>query len=389
MILETILLLLLPVAGWLGWWLARLSSKRAENKRSRQLSNRYFQGLNYLLNEQPDKAIQIFTQMAEVNSDTVEMHLALGSLFRKRGEVDRAIRLHQNIIGKRNLDEQQRTLALLELGEDYMRAGLFDRAEKLFGELAERDIQAPSALRNLLDIYQQEKEWARALEVAQALEKLEPQGMGTAMSHFCCELADDALQQGETELARRHLRRARRHDPESARAEFLAARIAESSGDYEAALEAYEKVVELDSDHLRELLDPYFEAARKGDQSHRAHERLVEWAGQHDGISLVIRRTEIMAHERGQKEAIEYLKAHLTERPSVRGLYHLLEMEGTETESLDTSEQILGRIAHSLASSQSEYRCRNCGFSGHQHHWQCPSCKRWGVTGVIRGVLGE
>ena len=149
MMLEILLVFLLPFAAWAGWYTARVSSRHGEKRRSRQLSNRYFQGLNYLLNEQPDKAIQLFTQMAEVNRDTVETHLALGSLFRRRGEVDRAISLHQNIISKRNLDEQQRTMALLELGEDYMRAGLFDRAEKLFSELVERNIQTPSALSNL------------------------------------------------------------------------------------------------------------------------------------------------------------------------------------------------------------------------------------------------
>lgn len=155
--IEWLLLALLPFAAWGGWYFARNTAKRSERKRHRLFNNQYFQGLNYLLNEQPDKAIQIFLEMAEVNEDTVETHLALGSLFRRRGEVDRAIRLHQNIISKHTLDDTQRLQALLELGEDYMRAGLFDRAEKLFSELMERESQAPSALKHLLDIYQQEK----------------------------------------------------------------------------------------------------------------------------------------------------------------------------------------------------------------------------------------
>ena len=134
---ELLLLLLVPVAAWAGWWFARTSSRRGERKRSRALSNRYFQGLNYLLSEQPDKALQVFLKMAEVNRDTVETHLALGSLFRRRGEVDRAIRIHQNIIARPDLAAEQRDQALYSLAKDYLHAGLLDRAEKLFSRLAD------------------------------------------------------------------------------------------------------------------------------------------------------------------------------------------------------------------------------------------------------------
>jgi lipopolysaccharide biosynthesis regulator YciM len=129
--IEVLLLALIPAAAWTGWILAKGTTSRGERKRNRIFSNRYFQGLNYLLDEQPDKAIAVFIEMAEVTSDTIETHLALGNLFRRRGEVERAIRVHQNIISKPGLDESQKTRALLELGEDYMRAGLFDRAENL------------------------------------------------------------------------------------------------------------------------------------------------------------------------------------------------------------------------------------------------------------------
>ena len=179
--IETLLLALIPAAAWGGWILAKSTTRRGERKRNRNFSNRYFQGLNYLLDEQPDKAIAVFIEMAEVTADNIETHLALGSLFRRRGEVERAIRVHQNIISKPGLAERQKTRALLELGEDYMRAGLFDRAENLFKELIERDSQAPSALRHLLDIYQQEKDWEKALQQAQQLEAVTDEKMGLVM----------------------------------------------------------------------------------------------------------------------------------------------------------------------------------------------------------------
>ncbi|MDX1460767.1 MAG: tetratricopeptide repeat protein, partial [Xanthomonadales bacterium] len=252
---EWLLLALVPLAGWAGWQLARSTSRRRDRNRQRLFSNQYFQGLNYLLNEQQDKAIQVFLEMAEVNEDTVETHLALGSLFRKRGEVDRAIRLHQNIISKRNLDDRQRLQALLELGEDYMRAGLFDRAEKLFSELMERQSQAPSALRHLLDIYQQEKDWGKALDVATRLEEVSNDYMAVRKSQFCCELAEEALDRGHVSKARKHLALARRFDPQNPRSLFISARIAQHNGHHEEALSIYEEIAELDADFLPIMLD--------------------------------------------------------------------------------------------------------------------------------------
>ena len=175
--IEVLLFALIPAAAWTGWILARKKFSRGERKRNHHFSSRYFQGLNYLLDEQPDQAIAVFIEMAEVTADTVETHLALGSLFRRRGEVERAIRVHQNIISKPGLQERQKTRALLELGEDYMRAGLFDRAENLFSELTERESHAPSALRHLLDIYQQEKDWEKALQQAQKREAVSDEKM--------------------------------------------------------------------------------------------------------------------------------------------------------------------------------------------------------------------
>jgi lipopolysaccharide biosynthesis regulator YciM len=386
---ELLLLLLGPIAAWGGWWFARVSSRQGEKRRSRALSNRYFQGLNYLLNEQPDKALQVFLKMAEVNRDTVETHLALGSLFRRRGEVDRAIRLHQNIISKRNLDEQQRTLALLELGEDYMRAGLFDRAERLFGELVEKEIQTPSALSNLLDIYQQEKEWEKALEIAARLEKLEPSGLGADMSHFCCELAEAGLADDAPETARKYLRGARRYDPESVRAEWVAAKIALHGGDRSQAMDCFERIAELDRDYLHEILEPYFDAAGEGELAQRARAALQRWAEDYDGISVGLKQAEFIQAEQGAGAAAAYLDGRLSRRPSVRGLQRLLELRGVDDAAAGAPEAVIGAVTRGLLKAQPVYRCTHCGFSGHQHHWQCPSCRQWGTTRIIRGILGE
>lgn len=387
--IEVLLLALIPAAAWAGWILARSTSSRGERKRNRHFSNRYFQGLNYLLDEQPDKAIAVFIEMAEVTSDTIETHLALGSLFRRRGEVERAIRVHQNIIAKPGLDDRQRTRALLELGEDYMRAGLFDRAENLFNELIELESHAPSALRNLLDIYQQEKDWEKALQQAQKLEAVTDEKMGLTMAHFCCEMAEIDLKADKPAAARKHLRQARRYFPESIRARFILARIARQQNMFSEALDVYEEIAGMDMEYIHEVLQPYLECAQAAEEFPRALAQMGSWAENYDGVSLLLSQTAVTREEQGIEAATRYLADALTRRPSVKGLDRLIELKlegGPETESGD---EILRAVAQKLLARQPSYRCTHCGYAGHSHHWQCPSCKNWSTTRVIRGVLGE
>ena len=387
--LEYFLLLLLPVAIYFGWWLAKSFERRSSNKSKQLFSNQYFQGLNYLLNEQPDKAIQVFLELAEVNQDTVETHMALGSLFRRRGEVDRAIRFHQNIIAKPGLKPEQRTQALLELGEDYMRAGLLDRAERLFSELIESDAHTPAALRSLLDIYQQEKDWDKALEQAQRLEQVKGEHMGDVMAQFCCEMAETALAEGDQDVAGRQLRQARRLDPDCIRARFITARMAAQEEDYQAALDAFEDIAQLDPGYIPELIEDYLNAAALAGQSKRSRAKLDEWAADYKGISLILRLTDFIAEEQGGEQAGKFLVEALTAKPSVRGLDRLIEFKAAGQLEAETSDDILKAVTTRLMLRQPTYRCQHCGFSGQTHHWQCPSCKNWATTRNILGVLGE
>ena len=387
--IEYFLLLLLPVAIYFGWWLARAVEKRSSSKKTQLFSNQYFQGLNYLLNEQPDKAIQVFLELAEVNKDTVETHMALGSLFRRRGEVDRAIRFHQNIIAKPGLEPEQRTQALLELGEDYMRAGLLDRAERLFAELIETDAHTPAALRSLLEIYQQEKDWGKALEQAQRLEQVSGEHMGDVMAQFCCEMAETALAGNDRELARRQLRQARRHDPRCIRARFILAQVSVQEGDYDGALGLYEEIAELDADYIPVILEPYLQAAESAGDKQRGRDKFNQWAENYKGITLILKLTEFLSDEQGGDAAGQYLVETLTSKPSVRGLDRLIELKAAGHLDAESSDDILKAVTARLMARQPDYRCNHCGFSGHTHHWQCPSCKNWSTTKKIHGVLGE
>ena len=386
---DYLLLILLPPSVYFGWWLAKTFERRSVRKRSHLFNNQYFQGLNYLLNEQPDKAIQVFLELAEVNQDTVETHMALGSLFRQRGEVDRAIRFHQNIIAKPGLEPSQRTQALLELGEDYMRAGLLDRAERLFSELIESDSHTPSALRSLLEIYQQEKDWEKALEQALRLEQLTGEPMSEVMAQFCCEMAETALSEGDKEKARRHLRQARRHHLHCIRARFILARLAIQDDDHLAALDIYEEIAELDDDYIPELLEPYLDVAVSVGQSQRAREKLEEWVKVYTGISLILKLTDLIEDNQGSRAAGKYLVEAMALNPSVRGLDRLIEFKAEGQLEPRSSDSIFKAVTSHLLSRQPEFRCNHCGFSGQTHHWQCPSCKNWSTSKTIRGVLGE
>jgi len=386
---EALLIALLPLAVYVGWWMARSIERRASARHRQLFSNQYFQGLNYLLNEQPDKAIQVFLELAEVNQDTVETHMALGSLFRRRGEVDRAIRFHQNIIAKPGLKAEQRTQALLELGEDYMKAGLLDRAELLFSELIESDAHTPAALRSLLEIYQQEKDWEKALEQAQRLEQSSGEHMGNMMAHFCCEIAENALAENNYEEARRQLRQARRHDPRCIRSRFILARIVSHEGDPKRAIDLYEEIAELDRDYIPELLEDYVAVAEDAGQAARAREKLEEWSQDYSGISLVLKLADQLSEEEGGDAAGRFLVDTLTNKPSVRGLDRLIELRFEGHLKAEASDEILKAVTSRLMARQPSYRCNHCGFSGQTHHWQCPSCRLWSTTKKIHGVLGE
>ncbi|MEW8498538.1 MAG: tetratricopeptide repeat protein, partial [Candidatus Thiodiazotropha taylori] len=200
--------MLLPVAAASGWFAARRGVAVKSQKQPQEISPVYFKGLNYLLNEQPDKAIDLFIKLLDVDSDTVETHLALGNLFRRRGEVERAIRIHQNLIARPSLSREQRAQALLELGQDYMRAGLFDRAENLFIELTELKLHNEQANIYLLEIYQQEKDWKRCLEVADRITVSHYPALHNSIAHFYCELAEEQLRQQNMAAAESFLKRA-------------------------------------------------------------------------------------------------------------------------------------------------------------------------------------
>jgi lipopolysaccharide biosynthesis regulator YciM len=386
--MEGLFWLLLPVAALSGWYAARREHQGLQ--RPPRLSPDYFKGINYLLNEQPDKAIEVFTRMLEVDSETVETHLALGNLFRKRGEVDRAIAIHQNLIARTNLTDEERTLALLELGIDFMKSGLLDRAEGLFNQVLGSGMYTRQALSNLVDIYQQEQDWPRAIDYARRLEGAGGKSLRDMIAHFYCEQAEESLRENDLQRARGHIQSAMDEDTHCVRASMLAAEVAQREGDYEQAIRCYERIEHQDAAFLPEAVEPLGNCYRALDRSQSFHDYLNALAGRHRGITPVLALSELIAERDGVDAAVDYLTGSLRRRASTRGLdrlirYTLTHASGSERDNL----QLLQEFTSKLLENKSKYRCSNCGFMGRLLHWQCPGCKRWNSVKPIHGIEGE
>ncbi len=383
------LFLLLPVAALSGWWLAKRQMRR-EGPNGSELSSNYFKGLNYLLNEQPDKAIEVFVRMLEVDSETVETHLALGNLFRRRGEVDRAIRIHQNLIARPTLDRQQRTQALLELGQDYMKAGLLDRAETLFLELIDLNDHTEPALRHLIDIYQQEKDWDKAIVTIQKLASLSGACKAPVIAHYHCELAEFARHNNDLALAHSEAGQALDCDGNCVRASLLLGDMEMAQGDYKAAIRNFKNVQHQDADYLPEVIAPLLNCYNKLGMTREMIDYLMQILQKHNSISLMLALAELLREQHGDLEAGLFITEQLRKRPSVRGLGRLIELnlahsEGGARENL----LILRDLTEKLLEGKPIYKCSNCGFTGKAMHWQCPGCKNWNSVKPIQGVEGE
>jgi len=387
--MEELLWLLLPVAAVSGWVWAKRDSQPVNGK-TPDLTSDYFKGLNYLLNEQTDKAIECFVRMLEVDSDTVEIHLAVGNLFRQRGEVDRAIRIHQNLITRPTLSKSQRAYALLELAQDYMRAGLFDRAETLCQELIDMEMHTGRALTLLSDIYQQEKEWEQAIDVTRRLHNKTGKPMDRAIAQFHCELAEQAREEGDVAEAQRRIERALACDPGCVRASMIRGKMACEAGDYRVAIRAYRQVEGQDPAYLPEVIPALVHCFQQQGESEKLLDYLQKIFTERGGATVLLALVDVIEQQRGRDAALNYLKQHLHENPSLRGVARLIEMDADSGErGGDGMLELLKDTVAQVLEEKPVYQCTHCGFAGKALHWHCPGCKRWGTVKPILGLEGE
>ena len=376
--LEAWHLLVIPLFFSLGWLAARVDIRHVMQE-SRAVPRSYFKGLNYLLNEQPDKAIEAFLEVARLDPDTLELHLALGALFRRRGELDRAIRIHQSLVDRADLPQEQRMKALHELGEDFLKAGLLDRAEEVFRRL-ESGSQALDALRNLLEIQVLTKDWQQAIVTAQRLEKLGCPSQNANTAHYHCELAAAAMLRGERETARGHLEQALKENRRSARACVLLGDLEAQAGQDEAAIAAWRRIEAINPIFLPVVAERLIQAhGRLGrhEQSVRLLQGYLEQRPSPDLLHLLF---QTVAARQGWEAARELAASELKRNPSLRALDDYLQASNAlqpETTEGRVENRLAQDLVHRQVSQLAFYRCGECGFKARQFFWQCPACARW------------
>jgi lipopolysaccharide biosynthesis regulator YciM len=385
-----LLWLLLPVAAASGWFAATQVRDKRHASGAHDISRDYFKGLNYLINEQPDKAVDVFVKVLEVDSDTVDIHIAVGSLFRRRGEVDRAIRVHQNLLDKGHLEPEQRILALRELGRDFMKAGLLDRAEGLLQDLLVIEPDNEPALKLLKTIYQREKEWNKAAEVVDRLQRATGVTLSHELAQYYCELALEARAERDLDRAFQLLSQALSSDPSCVRASIIEGQLHADNGECEAAIDCFKRVEQQDADFVVEVLDAMLECYYRLDQPHAMNDYVQNLLRQSSSVKTVAIAADLLRREHGDHDAAIYIAHSLNKFPSLDGLQKLVELNmASSTGELRDTFRVIKATLDRLLENKSRYRCQRCGFGGKVMHWLCPSCQNWNTLKPVKAVLNE
>lgn len=369
-------LLGIPIFFGLGWIAARVDIKQLLSE-SRSLPSGYFKGLNFLLNEQPDKAIDAFIEIVKLDPETVELHFALGSLFRRRGETERAIRVHQNLLARPDLAQEHRLQALFELGQDYLKAGLLDRAEETFNQLLETPYGA-QARRALLEIFQREKEWPRAIEAAQGLQQSGAGGKQKEIAQFYCEMAQDELVHTHPDAALVLLERALAADRKSVRATLLIGDVAQAKGDLEGALLAWRRVEQQSVPHVALVAQRLMDGYRSVGRAEEGINLLKFYLAEAPSIDLLEVVFKAVLDLHGVEAAKQLASDELRRTPTLLGLDKLLDARLMDARPEIRPElSMVKHLVHGYAQRLARYQCSHCGFKARQFYWQCPGCNRW------------
>lgn len=382
--------LLLPVAAASGWILAKRGDQSVPEGRPSSLSTDYFRGLNYLINEEQEQAIDLFSRMLEEEPEMVETHLALGTLFRRQGDTSQAIQLHSNLVGSDSLSEEQRALALLELGKDYMKAGLLDRAEQPFLDLIELGAYPQEAYERLVVIYQQEQEWDRAIEMLRRQQQEIGLSSAPIIAQFLCEKAERLRSRGDLADALELVDQALREDPTLVRGSMMRAEILAETGRVDEAIVCYKRIEQQNPSYLPNVIAPLLKLYRSTGSAEEILEYLGRMLREYPSTTVLLATVDQVERMRGEREAELFLVGQLGQRPSVRGLERLIELNLTHAEE-KAKEGLVGLqiLTRKLQEEKPEYQCGQCGFQAHNLHWQCPGCNRWNTIKPIVGVSGE
>lgn len=380
--LVTYVLLLVAVAS--GWGLASWSGRIRRRKRhGRDIFDDYFVGLNYLLNDEPDEAIDTFIKALELNSETGETHLALGALLRRRGKVDKAIKVHQALLARPGLRNEFADATRLQLAIDYISAGLLDRAERLLNEILQEESPAKwDALRHLIAIYQREKEWEDAINCSSRLLSnsayKRDADIRIAAANYCCELADQLLAQAQVISAKEQARRAFTFDRKSIRASLLLAGIEQRLGNFKAAIKELVRIRKNNPEFTAYLLGQMQKCYEQMHAMQDFEKLLAEFYAQNPDSNVLLAWARITLAHSGSTAALQLLQAHLHETPSLSALTEALGLQLQFAEK-DVQANLLQmqKLIGTLQQRKAAYQCHHCGYESRSLYWLCPSCQKW------------
>jgi lipopolysaccharide biosynthesis regulator YciM len=378
------MLLIFPLFFGMGWLAARIDIKELLSE-SGSLPHSYFQGLNFLLNEQQDKAIESFIEVVKVDPQTVELHFALGSLFRRRGEVDRALRMHHNLVDRADLDEDKRQRAIFELAQDYLKAGILDRAESLFREL-ESTPYAKQSLEFLLELFQKEHDWLKAIVVAQRLTVVSGQSYSKQAAFFYCELASEEMAGDNLVAAREHLLQALRVDSKSVRATIMLGDMEIRSGKHEEAIGIWKNIEEQDALYLPLVAERILNAYASLNREEEGIALLRGYLNKYHSLDLLNVLFDSVLKKEGSTAAYKLVRDELERNPTLLGLDKLLEarlLEVSMERRADT--KLVKDLVHKRTRNLAMYHCAHCGFKARQFYWHCPACHAWDSYSPRRG----
>jgi lipopolysaccharide biosynthesis regulator YciM len=367
------LFLLLAAAGWA---MGRFGERDDEDAPP-PLNIDYLKGLNFLLNEQTDQALEHFLAMVRVDDKTIETHFALGSLFRRRGEVDRAIRIHQNIIARPDLAAEQRDQALYSLAKDYLGAGLLDRAENLFVRLAQGSRFQVQALEALCGIYEQERDWEKAIDAGQRLEVLGGRSLALQIAHYHCELAEAAAAKGDYVSARQYVKKAQAGRPRTMRGALTRAHIARDTNDNKTALKLYHRIIDQNTYLIAEALPEIVAIYERENATAELESALLKLLKKNPERSSLVAYTAIVNDLGGIPVIDDCVEQYMLNEPTLGEFVELQQLsEGDKGSRESALAKVRGALSK-LASATPRYQCQECGFSSQRLLWQCPSCRNW------------
>ncbi|MBT0726369.1 lipopolysaccharide assembly protein LapB [Rosenbergiella australiborealis] len=383
-----LLFLLLPIAAAYGWYMGRRSAQQGKQQEANRLSREYVTGVNFLLSNQQDKAVDLFLDMLKEDSTDIEAHLTLGNLFRSRGEVDRAIRIHQSLMESTSLDYDQRLLAIQQLGRDYMAAGLYDRAESMFKQLVDENDFKATSLKQLLSIYQLTSDWQQSIDTAEKLARVDKSAQGTNIAHFYCELALQAMASDDLDKALMLLRKAETADKNCARVSIMFGRVWTAKAEPQKAIHALQKVPEQDPEMISEVLPLIEDAYQRLADNAQWQQFLTDCVAKHQGSMAELYLAEQIEAQQGLVPAQHFLEAQLHSAPTLKGFYRLVDyyLQGTEDGRAKESLAVLRDMVGEQLRLKPRYRCQKCGFTAHAIYWHCPSCKSWSTVKPMRGI---